>query len=48
MFQFKNKEAHCIVTHCDKGQQILKYETENIWNINFSHNTNERRYPVQL
>ena len=37
-----------IVTHCDKGQQILKYETETIWNINFSQYTNKRRYPEQL
>ena len=27
---------------------ISKYETENMRNINFSQNTNERRYPEQL
>ena len=31
-----------------KGQYISKYEIENIWNINFSQNTNEWRYPEQL
>ena len=31
-----------------KGQKISKYETENIWNINFSQNTKEQRYPERL
>ena len=35
----------CLV-HYVKGQQISKYETENIRNINFSQNTNELHYPV--
>ena len=31
-----------------KGQEILKYETENVWNINFSKNTNQQHFPEQL
>ena len=31
-----------------KGQFISKYETENIWNINFSQNTNKWHYPEQF
>ena len=27
---------------------MLKYETENIWNINFSQNANKWHYPEQL
>ena len=31
-----------------KGQEILKYETENVWNINFSQNTKELGYTDRL
>ena len=39
---------HSETENIAKGQYISKYETENIWNINFSQNTNKGRYSEQL
>ena len=42
------KNFFCLFYAPCKGQQISKYETENIGNINSSQNTKARRYPEQL
>ena len=49
----KKSWGECFFSVYEQGnvsrvQQISKYETENIWNINFSQNKNKRRYPEQL